>query len=137
MYKLFDYNPVSASTADGYYYYPVHTTELKPWNAPDDAVDLTIPDLGDSIEQMLARRAAGLPEAPTAVMRTVRDYPVDPSTVRSAVDTLKSIQADAKTELDEIKSDMSNRAKLAAETKALQEKQQAEFKAWQAMQKTV
>jgi len=86
--------------------------------------ELTKPDLADSIEAMLARRSAGIADAPLS-LRT-RSYPTDPSSIVTASDYLKTVQAQAQTELDAVTA----KSKEYATQKA-QAKKQAELDAVQ------
>jgi len=97
---------------------------------------LAVPDLADSIEQMIARRAAGVPETLSA--RTQRIYPTDPSTIKDAASVLKDIQLVAETELKTVNAQIELSKKEAA--KAVKQKQAEleafeQFKAAQAVTK--
>jgi len=111
------------------FYFPFHMQTDAVWVSTQP--DLTVPDLADSIESMLARRASGLPE-PTSAMMTMRDYPTDPATRVSAVEMLKQIQADGKEELKTLNAEYvtakAAKAKAAAAA-AAEQKAFEEFKA--------
>jgi len=117
-------------TTDPYFFaLPFHSKLTPRWVST--LPDLTVPDLADSIEAMLARRASGLP-APTSAMMTMRDYPTDPATRVSAVEMLKQIQADGKEELKTLNAEYltakAAKAKAAA-VAAAEQKAFEEFKA--------
>jgi len=73
---------------------------------------LTVPDLADSIEQMLARRAAGVPE--TVAARTQRIYPTDPATIKEAGQVLESLKQSAEVELQAVNAQIELSKKEAA-----------------------
>lgn len=111
---------------------PIHCLTIGVWQSEAGKAELTVPDLADSIEAMLARRESGLP-APTTV-EAMRQYPTDPSTQRSATAFLKQIQEDGKKEMQELDAQYKESKQAKAEAKAKAEAEQkafAEFKATQ------
>jgi len=118
------YNPV------GLWSFPMHFTQLAYWESEAGKAELTVPDLADSIEAMLARRESGLP-AP-ATVSAMRSYPTDPSTERSATAFLKKVQEDGQAELQALDTQYKTAKALKAEQKAkadAEAKEFAEFKA--------
>lgn len=98
---------------------PVHRILIGvPWTS--ESPDLTVPDLADSPEAMIARREAGVSQRSTLLMQT--QYPVDPHSRYTAVKLLQDIQANAKAELEvanaKIQIEQLERARIAEERKA-------------------
>lgn len=93
---------------------------------------LTVPDLADSIEQMMARRAAGVPETLSA--RTQRIYPTDPATIKDAATVLKELQVTAKTELESVNAQIELSKKEAAKAAKQAAKEAALFEEFKASQ---
>jgi len=112
--------------------YPFQTTTVSVWAT--DQPDLTVDDLADSIEAMLARRESGL-SAPTTIMQ-MRNYPTDPSTQRSVVSFLKDLQSEKKSELASVNEQLVANQKSAAEAKAKAELEAKEFATWKASDKS-
>lgn len=117
-------------TYDYAYNLAFHSVAIPVWESEPGKAELTVSDLADSIEAMLARRESGLP-APTT-MSAMRSYPTDPGTQRSAAAFLKQIQEDGKKELAELDAvyKASKQQKADAKAKADAEaKEFAEYKA--------
>lgn len=113
---------------DSYHGFPFHTSVSTPWVSTEPK--LTVPDLADSIGAMLARRTAGVEDAPTTLM--MRSYPTDPATIRTAQDTLRDLTLAAKADLEKDKKAIvaHRRTKKAeAEKVAAEQKAFAEFQA--------
>lgn len=107
---------------------PQHMYILPVWSTSQP--DLTVDDLADSIEAMLARRASGL--AQPAAMSAMRVYPTDPSTVVTATDMLKQIQSEGKQELETLNKQIADDAKNKQIADAKAKKEAEEFAAFQA-----
>lgn len=114
------------------YYHFLHTffsrQESLVWETKEP--ELTIPDLADSIEAMLARREAGLSQ-PTTLL-TMRAFPTDPSTRVTASDLLKDIQEKGKQELLQVNNQIAATQAAQAEAKAKAEAEAKAFANWKA-----
>jgi len=101
-----------------------------PWISTEPK--LTVPDLADSIGQMLARSASGIsPIAPTLMMRS---YPTDPATIRTATDMLKDIQEAGQKELETVKMQIAEKQKAQKTAKAQAEAEKKAFEEFKAAQ---
>lgn len=120
--------PVSENT----YAFPFQTREIVLWTTSEP--DLTVEDLGDSIEAMLARRESGL--AAPATLAQVRSYPTDPSTEKSAVQFLKKLQEDGNAELEALNAQIETETKAKAKAEAKAKADREAFEAFQAKQQS-
>jgi len=104
------------SSSQSKWVYPLHSVTIPVWAT--DEPDLTVADLADSLEAMLARRESGL-SSPTT-LRTMRAYPTDPATQKSAVNFLKNLQQEGKAELEQLNAEIKAKAdaKAIADAKA-------------------
>jgi hypothetical protein len=104
----------------------IRMTSLRPFLS--SMPKLTVPDLADTLEQMLARRAAGIP---TTFMRTQRIYPTDPATIYTAAQVLKDIQTTAKIELEQTNKQIALNKQEAEKIAKEQQKRAKEFEEFQ------
>lgn len=133
LYKLLDYDPTSASTAEGYVYYPFQTKENFVWNSLEP--ELTVPDQADTVEQMLARIANGTEVGGGSIMmRSLRDYPSDPSQARETRALLDDLKKTAEVQLQQTQQQIlaDRQKRIQAQKAAEKEAEQYEaFKRWQ------
>jgi hypothetical protein len=116
--------------------YPIRTTNVGKWT-PSGTV-LTVPDLEDSVEQMLARRQSGI-ESFNLRNQIVssRPYPADPTSVETAADVLSKIKTQAETELKQKQDSVKQAQQTALKNAKAQQKQTEEFEAWKASQENM
>ena len=88
---------------------------------------LTVPDLADTVEQMLARRTSGLTTSLTGPGLRIRQYPVDPSSVVEAGQMLKALQEVAQNEVDATKAQIKQRRQDLAQKNAIAKQEAEEF----------
>lgn len=107
---------------------PRLTKQVSAWQAQEPV--LTVPDLEDTLEQMMARRLAGLSGNPPAGLGFQRAYPTDPTSVETASKFLAKLQAQTEQTLKEKAVIYEHEAQKRIEDKKQVELQQKEFKAF-------
>lgn len=114
------------------YGYPFHTTAVKEWQS--EKPPLTVPDLADSLEALLARRSAGI--AGVGPTMSLRSFPTDPATIKTAGEMLREVRENAKMQLESAKLQIEARRIERAEKQVQDEKQRADFAAFLASKST-
>jgi len=126
----FHYLETTDTNPELFFLIPFHAISIPYWESEAGKAELTVADLADSIEAMLARRESGLP-APTT-MSAMRSYPTDPSTQRSAAAFLKQIQEDGKKELAQLDATYKASKQQKADAKAKADADAKEFAEYKA-----
>lgn len=108
-----------------------HTKVVPVWESVKPT--LTVPDLADTVEQMLARRTSGIVTPLTGP--SMRIYPVDPSSVVEAGQMLKSLQELAQKEVEVTKAQIKQRRQEIAQKNAIAKQEAEEFAKYKAAKK--
>lgn len=125
LWEIYDYVPTSV------WGIPYQTAVVPIWESSKPA--LTVPDLADTVEQMLARRTSGIVTPLTGP--SMRIYPVDPSTVVEAGQMLKSLQELAQKEVEMTKAQIKQRRQEIAQKNAIAKQEAEEFAKYKATKK--
>lgn len=95
---LVEIDPTASADSNGYIGVVARMTTLV--RPVTKMPPLTVPDLADSVEAMLARRNSGIPSGSTSGSLMMRSFPTDPSTIKTAGEVLRAIQDSSKKELE-------------------------------------
>lgn len=90
---------------------------------------LTVPDLEESIEQIFARRAAGIPDSSPRSLGT-RVYPADPESLKSAKQMVEEMTKNLKLEQENLKQEAENLKNKRAEEAEQAKKEKEMYKAF-------
>lgn len=106
-----------------HFHIPVFSLVRAPWTS--EGTPLTVPDLADTVEQMLERRAAGVASLPTAL--SIRKFPTDPSSIKTAGEFVRNLKESAELQLKATEAELAAARQAALVAKKKREAEQAEF----------